>query len=301
MTRGIDAHTDKFLSDIADIRTRIDRAQREIASGHRVNSASDSPDEIGHLLSVRSNLSAMEQTQQNLGRVDTETRTAENALSGAIDIVERVAVLGTQGGSDITSADARKTLANEVDQLLGNLVNTANTQLEGRFIFSGDSDLTAPYAYDPTQANPVGSYQGATSSRQVQHPSGPRFSISKTADEIFDNTDPQKNVFAAVRGLRDALIGNDGATIRTAVGSVQASLLHLNNQLAFYGGVQNQVQSASDFASKQTIELKKQISQIEDADLTSSILELNNSKFQLETALQAESQRPRTSLFNYLR
>ena len=301
MLKGPDAHTEKFLNDLAAINNRIGRAEREISSGRRVNAPSDAPDEISHLLSLRSELGAMEQSKFNLSRVQTEVDAAEQALGHAVQVLDRVQVLGAQGSSDLLDADGRKTLANEVEQLLGQLVNLANTEIEGRFIFAGDTDQVGPYNFDPTLDDAVSDFQGSTTTRQVGHPSGSRFPISKTATTIFEAAEPENNVFGSINALRNALRDNDVPAARLAMANVRTAAKHLNNQQAFYGGVQNQVTEATDFAAKQIVRLKQQISGVEDADITAAILDLTQGRQLQETALAAEARRPRGSLFFYLR
>ena len=299
--KGPDAHSDRFLNDLAAINQRIGRATREISSGRRINTASDAPDEISHLLSLRSSLSATVQSKANLGRVQTEVDTSERALSHAVDVLDRVQVLGTQGGTDLLDAEVRRTLSGEVEQLLGQLVNAANSEIEGRFVFAGDTDQTPPYSFDPSQDDAVSDYGGATTTRQVGHPSGSRFAVSKSASTIFEAAEPENNVFGAVNALRNALRDSDAAAVRTALTQVRTAARYLNSQQSFYGGVQNQVTEATDYAEKQIVLIKQQLSGVEDADVTAAILELKDATQVQELALAAESRRPRSTLFDYLR
>jgi len=301
MLRGPDAQSTRFLTDLAEITKRMDRAQREITSGRRINTASDDGDQISSLLAARSDLGLAEQILENLGRIKTETDTAEQAISQSIDAMDRIVTLGTQGASDLVDANARATIASEIEQLLAQIVNLSNTQLEGRYLFAGDTDQVLPYTLDWTQADATSPYAGSTSTREAQHPSGLRFSLSLTADVIFDNSDPNKNVFDSVNELRTALNADDSTAVNAALGKARTSHTHLNSSLSFYGGVQNQVQAATDTAQKRIVTLQTQISNIQDADLTSAILELNQSRLLQETALQAQARRTQTSLFDYLR
>lgn len=301
MIKGPDAHSEKFLNDLATINTRIGRAEREISSGRRINLPSDSPDEISHLLSLRSGLGTSEQTKTNLSRVRTEVDAAEHALGDAILIVDRVQVAGAQGASDLLDAGHRRPLAEEVEQLLGQLVNLANTEISGRFIFAGDSDQVAPYGFNPSLDDAVSTYQGSATTRQVGHPSGGRFPISKTADTIFEGPGPGNDLFGSVNALRNALRDNDPPSAKIALAKIRDAAKYLNTQQAFYGGVQNRVNEASEFTEKQIVRLKQEISGVEDADVTASILDLTQGRQLQETTLAAEARRPRSSLFDYLR
>jgi len=287
---SLDSRTTRFLGDMDRITKRLDRAQYLITSGRRINQVSDAPDEISHLLAARTQLSASTQVHSNLNRVKGEVDAAETALQQAINVMDRVTVLGTQGATDTMTADSRRSLANEIGSLLEQLVNLAGTKVDGRFVFSGDSDTTSPYTIDMDIDPPYSAYQGSASTRKVEHPSGALIKVSLTAQEIFEDADPTRNIFAAVQEIRTALAANDTDSIKDALGRVRFSNNHLNNQLAFYGAVQNQVAEGIDFAFKQELRLKAEISAIEDADLTEAILELNQARLQQEAALGAQSQ-----------
>jgi flagellar hook-associated protein 3 FlgL len=301
MIKGTDSHSGRFLRDLAAIDNRIERAQREIASGRRINAPSDSPDEISTLLGLRSGLGAAEQAKSNLGRVKTEVDAAEQSLNHATKLLDRIQVLGAQGATDIADANARLTLAGEVEQILGDLVNVANTEIAGRFIFAGDTDQTPPYQFDPTQPQPVSAFGGSTTTRQIGHPGGGRFPISKAGNTIFEGPTAANNLFQSITDLRNALAADDTATVRASLANVRSASQYFNVQLAFYGGAQNQIDEALQTAESQIVRFKSQISSIEDADLTASILELNQNTQVREAALAAESRRPRNSLFDYLR
>jgi flagellar hook-associated protein 3 FlgL len=300
MIRGPDAQSERFLNDLSQISRRLERAQREVSTGKRINTISDAPDEVGHLLSLRSELASVTQVQTNLGRVKAEIGTAEATLANAVEVMERIQSLVAQGASDLTEDRSRQILAGEVDVLLERLVGLSQAELEGRFLFAGDADQAPPYTFDRTQADPVSDYAGTGSTREIRHPSGPRFALALTAKQIFDDDDPSRNVFDAVNAARAALRSNDTTAIRAALGNLQAANVHLNSQLAWYGGVQNQVNQASDVASRQAVRIQSRISEVEDADIAKAIVEMNQASFQREAALQAQAQRPRRTLFDYL-
>jgi flagellin-like hook-associated protein FlgL len=124
--------------------------------------------------------------------------------------------------------------------------------------------------------------------------------VSHSAQEIFDSADPTTNIFAALNTARDALNANDDAAIHTAMDGFAKTATYLNSQLSFYGTVQNRIAEATDFGQTFQTQLGTQISGLEDADLTQSILELNQSQTQQQAALQARGRLPRTTLFDFL-
>jgi flagellar hook-associated protein 3 FlgL len=300
MLTSLDSAAQTFLRGLAQIQQRGERAQRELTTGLRISTVSDDPDQIAGLWQTRSNLAQVQQIGTNLTRVKTEADTAEGVLQNAVILVERAQTLGTQGANGTTGTQTRQDLANELGTILEQLVSAANTTVEGRFIFSGDSDQQAAYSLDLTQASPVSLYQGSAATRQTQAADGSLFSVSRTAQEIFDNPSAQLNVFSVITNLRTALLNDDAAAIAASIGDVQGAGTYLNQQLAFYGSVQGRVARAIDFGATYATQLTAQLSGIQDADEAKSITDLTQAQTQLQAALVSRAKLPRTSLFDFL-
>jgi flagellar hook-associated protein 3 FlgL len=300
MIRSIDPTTDAFLTALNRVSSRIERAQTQIASGKRMTTISDDASGITPLLEARAGIGATNQIQSNLGYLKTEVDGAEQSLAAATKLMDRVRVLGAQGNTSTATADQRTILAGEVGSILEQLGGISATNIQGRYLFSGDSDHTPPYTIDLTAADPIGTYAGSAATRQVQHPNGSRFSVAHTAQQIFDDPQPANNVFHSVLDLRNALLANDSTAILAAVGRVNTAATHLNGEQAFYGNIQNKITEAQDFGSRITLKFKEQASSLEDADPAESILELQQGQTQQQAALTARARVPRTSLFDYL-
>jgi len=299
MVNRLSPSNESFLAALNRIADRAERATRQIATGYRITAASDAPDDISILLQARVEVERTDQIRTNLGRVKTEVDTAEEMLRSAVSIMERARVLGAQGASETQTAESRAAAAEEVTGILRQLVSIAGTSVDGRYIFSGDADQRPPYAWDDSQPYPVSGYQGGAATRLAQHPSGLAFGVSRSGDAIFDAAGT--SVFQAVFQLSSALSANDTAAIEAALAAVTAAGVHLNRQLAFYGSVQGQVNSAIADASRMKLRLETEISRLQEADLTESILELNQARFHQQAALEARAKLPQTSLFDFLR
>jgi flagellar hook-associated protein 3 FlgL len=301
MLSFLDAKHSAFLQDLGRIQDRADKAQRQLSSGLRMNTISDQPDQIGVLLQSRAELASTEQTKANLSRTKTEVDAAETATANGIKAVERIRVLGSQGLTGTQSVSSRKVIAGEVESLFRDLVNIANTAIDGRYIFAGSADQNPPYAVNLTTATGATPYAGGNATRQVSDSSGVRLSVSLTAQDIYDNPTPANNAFLAVNNLRTALLANDEDAIRSAVADIGTSLDHMNEKLAYYGSVQNQVADATAAADTKSISLQAQIADTEGADLAQSILELQDASTHRQAALQAQSQEDRRTVFDFIR
>lgn len=295
-----DAATARFLMTLRRLDQEMARAQRMVASGRQLEVPSDNADSVSRLLQLRAGLKRLEQGEANLRMVETEVDAAESALSNATSLMDRVSTLAAQGANSVTSAETRQILGEEVGDILKRLVALANTQSNGRYIFSGNNDLQPAYVWDDTATPPWGAYQGTAAQRQVEHPTGSMMTIAKDAREIFDSADPSTNVFVQVQALHAALVANDEQAVQDAIAPLAEVTSHLNSQLSFYGNVQSRVLEALDVNANHTLRLQQERAGIEDVDLANAIVLMQELQFRKEASLQVQSGFPKRSLFDYL-
>lgn len=300
MISFLNPQAQSFLAGVNQIQEQLDEAQTELTTGLKINNVSDAPGEIADLWQTRSEVDQVDQVTSNLNSVTTEVNTAESVLQNATTLVDNAETIGAQGVSGTATADTRQSLADQLGTILQELVSAANTQVGGRYIFSGDDDQQPAYSIDLTQSDPISAYQGTASTREIQGADGSQFSIALTAQQIFDSSDAQQNVFQSINNLREALLNNDDTGINAAIGDVQSAGTFLNQQLAFYGEVQDQVTSATNFAQNDQTQLETQLSGIQDADETQAITQLTQSQTELQAALESEAKLPQTTLFDFL-
>jgi flagellar hook-associated protein 3 FlgL len=289
-----------FLAGLNQIQTRLQTAQTQLTTGLQINNVSDDPSEIADVWQLNSQLDQTQQTDTNLGQVTTEVNTAQSALQSSVTLVEQALTYGAQGASDTSSATTRQDLANELGAILQQLVSAANTTVQGRYIFSGDTDQTTPYSIDLTQSSPVSAYQGSATTREIQGPDGTAFPVALTAQQIFDSSNGQTNVFGSITSLMQGLEANSDPEITSAMSDVQSADTFLNQQLAFYGTVQDRVAGALSFGQNYTTQLQTQLSGVQDADEASAITNMTQAQTEMQAALQSEAQLPRNTLFDFL-
>ncbi len=304
MINSLSASEASFLRNIEKIQARADRAQLQVASGKRIFAASDEPDGISALLATRSEIEANDQITSNLGRTRAEVDASENSLQQAIKVLERARTLAAQGKNGFNAEATWTALTQEAGDLTQQLLNISNIAIEGRFIFAGNSDGSQPFSYDPS-LELVTTYSGTAATRQSLFPGGSAFNIARAGDQVFDNAGVDadgitKSAFTALKNLKDALTAKDENGLRSALQSIETSNKHLSGELSFFGAAQRRIIDAFSTSQATSLRLSSQLSRLEDADLTASIVESQEAQFQLKAAFQIRAQRPRQSLFDYL-
>jgi flagellar hook-associated protein 3 FlgL len=175
MISSLNPNTQHFLNDLNQISDSMQQAQNQVTTGLKVSQVSDQPDIISTLLATRASLSSSQQISSNLGRVKTETDAGEQALESAVTLFDQVQTLGASGVTGTSTAATNATLAQQVGSVLQEMVGLADTNIEGRYIFAGDSDQQSPYTVDLTQTPPVSTYLAPRRRVSRNIPTAPRF------------------------------------------------------------------------------------------------------------------------------
>jgi flagellin-like hook-associated protein FlgL len=230
---------------------------------------------------------------------------ADTSLQSAVQLLQNATVIGAQGAGSSVTASVQSTLAGQISDLQSQLVALSRTQVDGVYIFSGDTPGSPAYKLDPSSPTGVDRLITSPATEQVADPTGITFQVAKTAQDLFDKRDGSdnpapENAFAALQNLKVALQNGDSNAINTAIGSVKAANDYLNTQLGFYGTAQNRINSSIDLAKKFEVQTQAQLSSLQDADVPSEALALTQVTTNLDAAMAAQAKRPTSSLFDYL-
>jgi flagellar hook-associated protein 3 FlgL len=305
MISNLNPSGEAFLANMTRVQRRVEEATRQASSGLRVNVASDAPDEVDAIMQLRTDTVRNTQLSSNLSLAKTDADAADSALTSATKLLDRARQLGAQGANFTLDASGRQSLAGEVEALQEQMVAISRTAVQGRYIFAGDDENTAPYQLDLTSPTGVQRMMTAPATRRLEDPAGGSFAVSKTAGEMFDARNPDgtpapNNVFAALNSLRVALLNNDTAGITAATGNIQNASDQMGISQGFYGSVLGRIQDATNYGQSYDVQLKTQLSQKVDADITEAAMTLTQGTTQLQAAFQMQAKMPRTSLFDFI-
>ena len=294
MLSAISPAGQQFVNSINDIQARLNVAQQQISTGLKVSQPSDAPDQISPILQLHSQIQQNQDIQNGLNTAMTSIKAGEDALSSTVDLLQSASVTATEATSTTQTADSRAQ-------------SRRATFRRGRYVFSGDQNGAPSYQLDlaATDGTGVDRLQTASNTGLVQGTGGVQYSTTQTANVIFDNrntdgTPATSNAFAALNGLRVALLANDSTGIANSVAALGTASTYMNNQLASYGLAEDRVTSDLTTAQSDSLNLQTQLSSKTDADMTQAITALTEGTTQLQAALSARAKMPNTSLFDVL-
>ena len=205
---------------LADATERADRVQRQLSTNRRIDRASDDPTGAALAMQHRKNISFEAQMRRNLENGTAFLNVTESALNSTTELLQRARELTVQGATGTLGPSEKVSIATEVNQIIQQLAQVANTNFGGAYIFSGHQTQTA--AYQVLGNPPVAvTWQGDAGQRIRQVSAQDAVAVNVIGDQVFGD------MFTDLIALRDNL--NSNAATTTINGSISPAATALSS------------------------------------------------------------------------
>lgn len=273
--------------------SRLSRLQEQLSTGRVLNRPSDSPTDTTSAMRIRSSIADVKQYGRNAQDGDGWLTQIDSALTSANDQVLRARDLALQGANSGSSGPtARAALAAEVDQIRSGLIDTANSSYLGRPVFGG---VTAgAKAYDAT-----GSYVGTPGAVNRTVSEGTTIRVDVDGNQAFGPAGD--SLFDHLAALSTALRAGDQAGITASITALDADRNQITTTQTDVGARQLRVESAIQANSDSELKLSTSLSNVENADLPKTIVDLQMQQTAYQASLAATSRVMQPSLLDFLR
>lgn len=115
----------------------LDETRRILASGNRVQEPSDDPTAMVNINSYSNQLDEIDQFKSNITSGRNNLENSEATMSQLSSVMQRVRELTVQANNDTLSKEDRESISSEIDERLEQVVNLANSEVAGKYLFSG--------------------------------------------------------------------------------------------------------------------------------------------------------------------
>jgi flagellar hook-associated protein 3 FlgL len=109
----------------------------QAAAQKKILRPSDDPVGTARVMQHRSNISALDQYQENVDTAKGWLNLADETLMGAMDVLTKCKEMAEQGATGTLSADNREQISFALRQYMDQLVNMSNVKFENKSIFAG--------------------------------------------------------------------------------------------------------------------------------------------------------------------
>lgn len=284
------------LRDMNGAKSRLQQSQTELATGRLVGRPSDDPTKATMSMSLRTQNRVGDHRQRAAEDASGWLDTAGSTLISGLDLMSRVKELTVQASNQGASTpSSRMAIASEMRSLRDELMAMANTRYIDRPIFNGTA---AGQAYDPS----TGAYLGNDASVIREVSPGVTVTANMTGETVFGSqAAPEGDVFAVLDRLATAIETGNTAGITAEHANTDAARERMTSAVGQLGARAKRVEDIRARNDLQQERLLQSLSEVEDADLAQSVINVKARETAFQAALQAAARVIPPSLVDYLR
>ena len=269
--------TDSLVRYLTSQNEALYERQTVISSQKRINRPSDDPIGMGRVLDYRQTLSSIEQYETNIQNGQKRLEITEITLDLVDELLQGVrAIAMTEAGG---TTESRQLTAGEVKNMFDQILDLANSKLNGDYMFSGYQTRTAPFSRDDTLATTFDqftvTYNGDDGDAQFIVAHNTEITIDADGQPLFHNAAAGGiNIFDAMRDL----------IVRAANSPILYQLMTSENHW------QNYKPKIQELLAKE-----------EDVDVTQAVVELQSIELAYQTTLATTARITQQGLIDFLK
>ena len=272
-------------------------AQRQLASGRRIQSPSDDPLGTSTAITEHAALDRVDAYTRATDAVGSRLVLADTVLSDIITQLTAAQSSALSARGTAATPAQRQAVAAELLSIRDAIMSDINTQLHGTYLFSGSNVLTAPYEL---VAGNISAYQGDASAVLTDVAAGREVGGTFDGGAILQGADNQ-HILDALTDLAAAVTAGDANAIGDGVDAITRAFDRATLAQTRIG---NDLRAIDDVRAQLTTSRGTSIarlSAVEDADLAAVSARLAQSDTAYRAALASIANTLKLSLFDFLK
>src|SRR5574342_227622 len=191
------------LSNINLNYKKIQAIQEKLSSGKQINRPSDDPSGTRKVLGLRAEELQVHPFLATTAPAKEQINYTTNPLESIQELFSKIKNLAIQAGNDTLGQSDRNIIANELDELLESVLQNANTDNNGRYIFSGTKTLTSAFTATRDSNGNITSVSYNGNNEEIKYQIGPNtfIQVNLPGGKLFQDN----KAFSTLISLRDAL------------------------------------------------------------------------------------------------
>lgn len=302
-----------MMNYISTGQSRYYQLSEEAASGKKLTQPSDNPTGAKNVINTNTRLNQLSNYTDNMKLAQNELDVLDDTMASLTTSLQDAIDLSTQAANGSYSQKDLNNIKIQIDQNIQNMVDLANTQYNGNYIFSGTSTGTQAYTLTKDAAGNITdiTYNGTPSTGQYQRyvtiADGVSVEINTTGDQVFGDYHslPAPGSGTGLLGnlmtISNALAAGNQATISANLDNLSNNLDTVTVTRTQFASVTQRFEITQNSIDTSTTQLKSYRSDLQDADLAQVLTDLSAQELALQATQQVTTKLLNgTSLLDYI-
>lgn len=176
--------------NLGTLTSDLKTANDVVSTQKRINTLSDDPSGLISVLDLTASISSVEQMSSNIEMGKTWLDSVESALNSVSDLISDANLLCSQSINGSMNTSQRADAVEQVDAIIDQMLMLANTQVGGRYVFSGSMTDTQPFALETdTDGTPLTvTYQGDDNPFVIKTGQDSQLEVGRNGSVVFEDS-----------------------------------------------------------------------------------------------------------------
>lgn len=287
---------------------RMNNTQEQMSTGRKINRPSDDPVGVTYSLRYRSELSSNEQYQKNVDSTISWLDFNDTVLDQTTNVMQRLRELTVQASTGSNPQSALDSINQEVKELKEQLVDIANSKLNGKYIFNGQTYDVKPYDFTK---NADGSSDTKNAASVITDTGFINFSVGEgvqmpiniTGNEVFGTPEEADtdHLFTIINRLSTALEEGDITEVSSQLDNIDSRMEKVLRLRSEVGAKTNRVELMQSRLGDLKVNLTDLQSKTEDADYAELVMQSKIQENIYNASLSAGAKIIQPTLVDFIR
>lgn len=302
--------SDTLITQLSNLSVRQQRLQNQAATGQRVRLPEDDPVALRRALDMQSEFSSNGQYTKNITRQLELAQASYSGIKSLKSISDRASEIAVQV-DDLKSPEELQFYAKEITEMIKQAVHSLNATNRGDSIFGGTVTDQPPFnmTLDANGNVSAVTYQGNTAQAESEIAENVMITPQIVGENNTGNgprglvTDSRSgaDLLNHLISLQNNLIsGNTAQVAATDRGNLAKDEDNLLYHISSNGAIQARLETTQALNGERGLAIEEQVSKEVDADLTQTLVKLNQTQTAYQAALQSGARALNLSLLDYL-
>ncbi|GAB4141351.1 MAG: flagellar hook-associated protein FlgL [Ignavibacteriales bacterium] len=286
-----------FLANLSQMKNNIDKTNREIYTGSKINTPSDSPVGTSKLIKLNDSISQSESYKKNIAYSLSFMNESVSAMEEIESEVGNLESLFAEINNP-TNQPYLKNYSQKIDLAINSLLGAANRSYDGKYLFGGTDFDSKPFDFNSDKSAVEMQVASIDGEHNVKIGPSTVQKVNITGKELFGDIGTN-DVFNTLIRIKEKL-NNGELPADDDVKIVKDFHSNLLNKLSYAGNIQNYLESTDEMISQRILNMKNLVSMETDVDVAEAAISLQNQEYMLQVAYKTASSILPKSIVDYL-
>lgn len=296
-----------FIKNLGTNSSKVQKTMNQLSSFKEVSKSSDNPLLASKIMGLNVALDQNQMYSKTINDAVSWTQVQDSALNDAGTTMLRIRTLVQSSATATAGTDEVKANKDEIQQSISELVDTLNTNFDGRYIFGGSNTNTPPYVVKKNSDGDITGidYQGTDQNLPREISEGVSVDLLSNGNNLMNTHDKttgkDDNLGTYFNDLVSALNSDDktqlSGDLLSRFDNLSDNITAVRSQV---GALENRLSAAQSRNGTETLNLKEEISDKQDVDVASKYMEYQNQMTAYQATIAMGTKIMQTTVLNYL-